>query len=76
VLLKGRKDRRRLICALRSCKKSLRRIKELIAVRTGAQQGGIGDVVGGLLGGSNKNNQDPRQQQKKKGGGLGDMLGL
>jgi hypothetical protein len=47
----------------------------------GQQQGGIGNLVGGLLGGSGGagDNQDPRQQQqeqKKKSSGLGDMLGL
>jgi hypothetical protein len=44
----------------------------------GVQQGGIGNLVGGLLGGDD--NQDPRQrqqqEQKRKGSGLGDMLGL
>jgi hypothetical protein len=43
----------------------------------GHQQGGIGNLVGGMLGGGNNNNQDPTQQKKKSGGGgLGDMLGL
>ena len=44
----------------------------------GQQQGGIGNLVGGMLdsGSNNNNNQDPTQQQKRKGGGLGDMLGL
>jgi hypothetical protein len=41
------------------------------------QQGGIGNLVGGLLGGGSGDNQNPSQvQQQKKKGGLGDVLGL
>jgi hypothetical protein len=41
------------------------------------QQGGIGNLVGGMLGGGSGDNQNPnQQQQQKKKGGIGDMLGL
>jgi hypothetical protein len=45
----------------------------------GQQQGGIGNMVEGLLGGGgNRDNQNSsqQQQQQRKKGGLGDILGL